>query len=96
MNINKVESHRDTNIYEINQSVSEEDLAQLCQTLKSRSEEDQALKDALQDLIKALETRKLGTAKTAASGLLENIGASTLANVLGGSALVAIQRLMGM
>lgn len=95
MKINKVISNGDTHIYEINQGVSKEELAWLRQTLERQSEEDRALKDALQDLISAIKTEKSGAAKTAAFRLLENIGAGTLANVLGGRALAVIQNIAG-
>lgn len=97
INENRGISVEDFNITtKINQGISKEELDQLRQALVSRPEEDQELKEILQDLIRALEAEKHNKAKTIASGLLENVGASTLANVLGGGTLAIIQKLTGM
>lgn len=96
MNINKINNSGTFSINEINQSVSKEELALLCQALESRSEKDQKMMDALQDLKRVLETEKPSSTKDAASGLLAKIGVDKLASVLGDSALTIIQKLAGM
>lgn len=96
MNINKMITTGPVSIKEINRGISTEEIALLCQALESKAEEDQKLNDALQDLRRILETEKPSAAKAAASRLLENFSVSALANALGGSMQMIIQKLAGM
>lgn len=96
MNIHNMITGGNVSIKEINQGISTEEIALLCQAIESKAEEDQKLKGALQDLRRVLETEKPSAAKAVASRLLENFSVSTLANALGGSMQTIIQKLAGM
>ena len=99
MNVNNMTNNGPVSIKEIYQGISKEELAVLCQALESKAEkveEDQELKDALQDFRRILETEKPSVAKTAASRLLKDFSVSMLVNALGDSVRTIIQNLARM
>jgi len=93
MNINQIIVTGGKNTNNEFQIVSSSDLTQLRETAAKQSEEQQALKRALEKLAEDIETKNTGAARRTASKLMEDIASGTAANVLSASVLNIIRGL---